>query len=165
MAWELAQLNVATLLAPIDSPELTDFVAELDRINGIADQSPGFVWRLQSEEGNATDLKHDFGSDVIANLSVWKSAEELHDYVYRTAHAQIMSRRKEWFQKLSDAYSVLWWVREGHRPTLGEAQLKLALLKTQGPTSQAFTFKKRYLKPTELHTGVGECGDECPAST
>jgi len=149
MSWELAQLNIAKLLAPIDSPELAGFVAELDRINGIADQSPGFVWRLQSEAGSATDVEHSFGDDFIVNMSVWKSVEDLHSYVYKTAHAKIMSCRKEWFHRMADAYTVLWWVPEGCRPTLTEAEKKLALLKSQGPGPDAFTFKNSYLKPIE----------------
>lgn len=147
MSWELAQLNIASLLAPLDSPELADFVAELDRINGIADQSPGFVWRLQSEDGDATDLEHGFGSEFIVNLSVWKSMEDLHNYVYKSAHAQIMRRRKEWFNRMTDAYMVLWWVREGNRPTELEAQTKLELLRSKGPGPDAFTFKMSYEKP------------------
>ena len=132
---------------PTDSPTLADFVAALDRINAIADTSPGFVWRLQSDDGNATDLEHEFGSDVIANASVWESVEHLHTYVYRTAHAEIMSRRKQWFSLMNQAYNVLWWVPQGHRPTLVEAKLKLDLLKEKGPTPNAFTFKKAFPKP------------------
>jgi len=149
MSWQLAQLNIASMLAPIDSPVLADFVAELDRINGIADQAPGFVWRLQAEDGNATELEHGFGAEFIVNMSVWESMEDLHNYVYKTAHAQIMSRRKEWFHRMTDAYTVLWWVREGHRPTVVEAEAKLALLQSGGPGPNAFTFKNSYPKPTQ----------------
>ncbi len=147
---ELAQLNIATLIAPIDSPTLAGFVDELDRINTIADHSPGFVWRLQSTDGNATDLQHDFGSDVIVNTSVWKSMEELHHYVYRTAHARIMSRRKEWFKMMKETYTVLWWVPQGHRPTLPEARIKLELLKSRGPTPDAFNFRNAYPNPSKI---------------
>ncbi|MFK8081408.1 MAG: DUF3291 domain-containing protein [Granulosicoccus sp.] len=149
MAWELAQLNIATLVAPLDSPVLADFVANLDRINGIADQSPGFVWRLQTNEGDATDLEHDFDNNVIVNLSVWESVEDLHNYVYKTAHAQVMSRRKEWFERMSDAYTVLWWVPKGHQPTTSEAKQKLDVLKSDGPGSAAFTFKNVFEKPSD----------------
>jgi len=151
MSWELAQLNIASLVAPIDSPVLADFVAELDRINGIADHSEGFVWRLQSDDGNATDLESGFGPEFIVNMSVWRSMEDLHNYVYKTAHAQIMSRRKEWFHRMTDAYTVLWWVREGHRPTLVEAETNLALLRSEGPGPNAFTFKKSYPKPSQTN--------------
>jgi len=144
---ELAQLNIATLIAPLDSPVLADFVAELDRINGIAEQSPGFIWRLQSDSGSAIDLEHDFGSDVIVNASVWETVEHLHAYVYRSAHAAIMSRRKEWFSMMKESYSVLWWVPRGHRPTSTEARIKLNLLREKGPTADAFTFKKAFPSP------------------
>lgn len=144
MSRELAQLNIARLSAPIDSPALADFVAELDRINQLAENSSGFVWRLQSDSGNATDVEHPFGVHFIANLSVWLTVEDLHNYVYRTAHAQIMSRRKEWFEKMSNAYSVLWWIPAGHRPSLPEARQKLELLKTHGPCPDFFTFKNHY---------------------
>jgi len=149
VSWELAQLNIASLVAPIDSPTLAGFVAELDRINSLAEQAPGFVWRLQSEEGNATDVKHGFGDDYIVNMSVWKSLQDLHAYVYKSAHAQIMSRKKQWFHRMSDDYSVLWWVPAGHRPTVVEAEVKLKLLNSQGPCSDAFTFKSSYPKPAD----------------
>lgn len=160
MSWELAQLNIATLLAPLDSPILADFVADLDRINAIADHSPGFIWRLQSEDGNATDIEHNFGETVIANTSVWTSVEDLHHYVYRTAHAQVMRRRKEWFEMMSDAYTVLWWIPEGHRPTLEQAQLKLELLKSNGPGPEAFTFKKRFPNPSQMQSAQAQITDE-----
>lgn len=146
--WELAQLNIATLIAPIYSPTLAGFVAELDRINALADRAPGFVWRLHSNTGNSTDLEHTFGNDVIVNASVWMSIEALHNYVYRTAHAEIMSRRKEWFTLSKTAYSVLWWVPKGHRPTLSEAHDKLKKLNLEGPTDNAFTFKKPFPAPS-----------------
>jgi len=149
MTWELAELNIATLLAPLDSPVLADFMAALDRINALADESPGFVWRLYSDEGNAIGLEHNFGNDMIVNASVWESIDDLHHYVYKTAHAKIMSRRKEWFEMMSDSYSVLWWVPAGHRPNLAEAEEKLTLLKTDGPTANAFTFKQRFPMPSD----------------
>jgi len=147
VSWELAQLNIASLLAPIDSPTLAGFVAELDRINQLAEKSPGFVWRLQLDEGNSTDLEHGFGDEYIVNISVWQSIEDLHNYVYKSAHAQVMRRRKEWFNRMSDAYTVLWWVPKGHTPSVDEAQSKLALLKSDGPGPDAFTFKNAFSKP------------------
>lgn len=161
--WELAQLNVATLLAPIDSPELSEFVSALDRVNAIADSSPGFIWRLQSDDGNATEIEHAFGSDMLVNMSVWDSVESLHTYVYRTTHAEFMSRRKEWFRRMTDAYTVLWWVPQGHRPSTHEAQAKLDLLKSSGPCPDAFTFKSVHGKPSEYgSTGLRQFADECP---
>lgn len=141
---ELAQLNIATLLAPIDSPALADFVADLERINTLAEQSPGFVWRSQTSLGNATAIEHVFGHDVITNLSVWQSIDDLHTYTYRSAHAQVMSKRANWFQRPAEASSVLWWVLPGHRPTLVEAGKRLQTLRSQGPGPDAFTFKKRF---------------------
>ena len=162
--WELAQLNVGTLVAPLDSPQLAGFVAELDRINAIADQSPGFVWRLQSPGGMATNLEHDFSNDIIPNMSVWETVEHLHTYVYRTAHAEIMRRRKEWFTLMKELYTVLWWVPQGHRPTLYEAKIKLELLKARGATADAFTFKKAFPNPSEIEqSGPQQFDDHCPA--
>lgn len=143
--WELAQLNIATLIAPLDSPILADFVAELDRINALAEQSSGFVWRLISDDDAEPDTE--FASDIIVNMSVWESVEQLHSYVYRTAHAQIMSRRKEWFSLMKESYSVLWWVEQGHRPTTHEARVKLDLLRANGASADAFTFKTAYPSP------------------
>jgi hypothetical protein len=143
---QLAQLNIAHLSAPIDSPALTDFVTNLDQINALAETSPGFVWRLQTEEGNATSISF-YGDDIIVNLSMWTDMESLHGYVYRSAHNKIMSRRKEWFQRMTQAYQVLWWVPEGHRPSVEEANLKLQLLNDNGPTAEAFTFKHSFPAP------------------
>lgn len=146
--YHIAQLNIAKLLAPIDSPRLSDFVNNLERINALADDSPGFVWRLQTEEGNATDIDY-FGSDKIMNLSVWDSVEALHNFVYRTAHVEIMGRKKEWFETMGEAHMVLWWVPAGHIPSIREAAHKLNVLQTHGPSSVAFTFKKSFPPPGE----------------
>lgn len=146
MSYHLAQLNIAQLLAPLDSPPLKDFVDNLERINTLAEQSEGFIWRLQTDEGDATALRP-FGEEVIVNLSVWESVEVLHQFVYRTAHAPIMSRRREWFARMAKAYMVLWWVPVGHQPTAEEAKQRLDLLQTQGASAQAFTFKQVFAKP------------------
>lgn len=146
--YQIAQLNIATLIAPIDSPQLADFVANLDRINALADSSPGFVWRLQTEEGDATGIDF-FGSDKIVNLSLWDSVESLHNYVYRSAHIEVLRRKKEWFDKMSEAFMVLWWVPAGHIPSVEEAALKLNTLRELGPTAEAFTFKKAFPSPDE----------------
>lgn len=144
--YHLAQLNIASLKAPIDSPLLTDFVANLDRINALADGAPGFVWRLQTEEGDATGIDF-FGLDQIVNLSLWESLEALHQYVYHSAHIEIMRRKKEWFHTMADAHMVLWWVPAGHEPTVEEASEKLNLLREHGPSNEAFTFKKPFPQP------------------
>lgn len=160
----IAQLNIAKLLAPIDSPQLSDFVANLDRINALAEESPGFVWRLQTEDGDATGIDF-FGSDQIVNLSVWDSVEALHNYVYRSAHVEILSRKKEWFHKMGEAHVVLWWVPAGHIPSIEEASNKLNLLRELGPTSEAFTFKRAFPAPGEMVGASAETwGGECSAT-
>ena len=144
--YRLAQLNIARLLAPMDSPVLADFVSNLDRINALADTSPGFVWRLQSEEGDATSIRP-FGEEYIVNVSIWEDLESLHDFVYRSAHVDILRRRKDWFEKMPEAYSVLWWVPRNHLPTTAEAKERLLLLQLKGPAAEAFTFKTPYPSP------------------
>ncbi len=147
-AYQLAQLNIAHLSAPMDSPVLADFVANLDRINALADNSAGFVWRLQTEDGDATAIRH-FGDDRLVNMSVWENAEALHSYVYKSAHAEIMRRRKEWFTKMRESYIVLWWVPRGHHPSLAEAAARLKLLREQGPSAEAFTLHRPFAAPDE----------------
>ena len=144
--YELAQLNIAHMRAPLDSPMLADFVANLDRINARAEQSPGFVWRLQTDDGNATAIRP-FGAAFIVNLSVWKDLDALYDYVYKSAHVAVMRRRKEWFTKMREAYTVLWWIPAGHRPTVAEAKARLEHLRARGPSPDAFTFQQPYSSP------------------
>ena len=139
----LAQLNIARLAAPLESPQLKDFVGNLESINQLAEASPGFIWRLQTVDGDATSIDY-FGSEYIVNMSVWKDADSLHDFVYRSAHAPIMARRKEWFERMSEAYQVLWWIPAGHEPSLEEADERLTHLREKGPTDFAFTFKKQF---------------------
>lgn len=145
--WELAQLNIAQPLAPLDSPVLADFMANLDRINSLADESSGFIWRLKDELGDATGFNQPFGDDMIINMSVWTSIEALHDYVYQSDHIQVMRRRKDWFEASKNVSAVLWWVPQGHIPDLFEAQAKLNLLAQIGPSQDAFTFKNRMSHP------------------
>lgn len=161
--FELAQLNIAFMKEPLESPLLADFVANLDRINALADEAPGFVWRLETEEGDATALRP-LGEDVIVNMSVWKDIESLHAYVYKSDHAKIMSRRKEWFHRMKEAYSVLWWVSAGHRPDVEEARSKLEALREHGPHADAFTFRKVFPAP-DAHAVTDNQGFSaaCPA--
>ena len=140
---QLTQLNVARLLAPIDSPQLVDFVAQLDEINALAEGSPGFVWRFEGDarEGS-TSAPGD--EELIINLSVWASSEALFDYVYRSAHKSVMTRRREWFAKAADMHMVLWWVPAGHRPDIAEAMQRLAELNAKGPSPAAFSFREAF---------------------
>ena len=163
-AYELAQLNVAHMKEPLESPSMADFVANLDRINALAESSPGFVWRLKTDDGNATALRP-LGEETLINVSVWKDVEALNKYVYQSAHVEIMRRRKEWFERMREAYVVLWWIPRGHRPTVTEAIAKLDLLRAKGPTQDAFTFRSAFPPPdaTSESKPFG-FGDECPAT-
>ncbi|MCC5859572.1 MAG: DUF3291 domain-containing protein [Ectothiorhodospiraceae bacterium] len=161
--YELAQLNIALLRDSLESPLLADFVANLERINALADEAPGFVWRLETEEGDATALRP-LGDEVIINLSVWKDIESLHAYVYRSAHAKIMSRRREWFHHMKEAYLVLWWVPAGHRPGVEEALERLKALREHGPHPDAFTFRKAFPAPDAGdQVDARALPEECPA--
>ena len=160
--FELAQMNVARLKAPLDSPQLADFVGALDRINAVADGAPGFVWRLQDDSGNATAL-HPMGEDIIVNMSVWQDAESLQAFVYRGDHVGVMRRRREWFEK-TDLYLVLWWVPRGHRPTAGEGIARLHLLRSRGPGEDAFTFRKLFPPPGSGESVAGSLEASCPAA-
>jgi len=144
--YELAQLNVAIMREPLESPGMADFVANLARINALAEDSAGFVWRLQTEEGDATAMRP-MGADTLINISVWRDADSLNQYVYKSAHAEIMRRRQEWFERMREAHVVLWWVRRGHRPGVAEAIEKLELLRASGPTQEAFTFRQAFPAP------------------
>ena len=131
---------------PIDSDKMFGFVDNLDRINALAESSPGFVWRLQTDEGDATGIDY-FGSDVLVNMSVWTDVASLHHYVYKTAHADIMSQRKTWFDRITEVYTVLWWIPDDRFPTLDESVEKLQRLKSRGSTQEAFTIKLHYPQP------------------
>ncbi|MFV2063238.1 MAG: DUF3291 domain-containing protein [Chloroflexota bacterium] len=145
--YQLAQLNVARLLAPIDSPIVAEFKDSLDPINALAEVSPGFVWRLQTEKGDATSIRVSDDDLFIVNLCVWESVEQLHDYVYRSDHTSFLSRRKEWFERSSEAFFVMWWIPAGHIPGTDEAMKRLALLRRDGPSVRAFTFKQEFAPP------------------
>jgi len=153
--WHLAQLNVARALAPLEDPLLVDFVAALDGVNALAEGSPGFVWRLKGEDGNATSIRINDDPRMIVNMSVWESVEALFDFAYRSDHTRIMTRRREWFEKPSGAYMVLWWVPSGHRPRIEEAMARLECLDREGPTARAFTFKTRFPAPAMPGVAVG----------
>ncbi|MCI0553538.1 MAG: DUF3291 domain-containing protein, partial [Anaerolineae bacterium] len=139
-----AQVNIARMNAPLDDPMMAGFVARLEEINALADRSPGFVWRLQTSEGNATYLRPYDDDRILFNLSVWESIEHLQQYVYRSAHAELLRQRHEWFEKFAKAYLALWWVPAGHIPSVDEAKQRLAHLDTHGPTPFAFTFKNTF---------------------
>ena len=136
----LAQVNVAVLRAPLESSQLAGFVGLLQPLNALADRSPGFVWRLQTEAGDATAVRAFDDDRMLVNLSVWESLESLRDFVYASRHLDAMRRRREWFQRMAIPYLALWWLPAGTIPTVAEARRRLELLQRQGPGPDAFTF-------------------------
>lgn len=151
--YHLAQINVAHALAPLDDPLLADFVNQLDAVNALAEQSQGFVWRLQSESGNATDIKIGDDPNIIVNMSVWESRKELFAFVYRSNHRSVLARRLEWFAKPEKPTSALWWIPEGNNPTVEHGLSRLETLQQEGPTSEAFTFSDTFEPPAPVHSG------------
>jgi hypothetical protein len=145
--WYLAQVNVGRLVAPKGDTRVAPFFEALDRVNALAEASPGFVWRMQDGSGNATDIKPTADPLFIVNLSVWRDAESLFAFVYRSGHAPEMARRREYFERFEGAYQALWWVPPGHSPGVDEALSRLWRLDRYGPTLDAFTFKARFPAP------------------
>lgn len=143
----LAQLNIGTLRAPVDHPAVAGFVNRLDEINALADMADGFVWRLQTEEGNATAIQAFDDPLLLVNLSVWESIDALHAFAYRTDHRELLRGRADWFHRHDGNYQVLWWVPAGHIPTVEEAKERLGRLDADGPTAHAFTFVHRFEPP------------------
>jgi len=156
MDYVVAQVNVGRLAAPLESPQLAGFVANLDPVNAVADAAPGFVWRLQTEDGNATALRafeeDAAGADggILINMSVWESVEALAGFVYGNAHLAMLRRRREWFERMTDIYAAAWWIRRGHIPTIHEAEDRVKHLRAHGPTPQAFTLKVHFPSPDSV---------------
>lgn len=127
----------------MDGPVIAGFKAALEPINALADEAPGFVWRLQTEDGDATAIRPYEDERMMVNMSVWESIEALRAFVYTSGHTSVMRNRKRWFEKL-ETYLVLWWVPAGHQPTIEEAKERLEHLKRRGPTPHAFTFRASF---------------------
>lgn len=142
--FHLAQLNIGTVRFPLDSPEMAGFVNGLDEINALADAADGFVWRLQSESGNATDIQAFDDPHLLVNMSVWESIHALRAYVYKSAHVDFLRQRKEWFQPIETPMQVLWWIPAGHIPAVAEAKERLEQLTRHGVTANAFTFRSPF---------------------
>jgi hypothetical protein len=160
--WHLAELNVARAVADVDGPELAEFVAALAAINAVADAAPGFVWRLAGADTGAPAPADAGDPRLLLNLSVWSSAEALFDYVYKSAHTPLMLKRRQWFEKPTQAHLVLWWVPAGRRPTLAEALERLEQLRREGPSAGAFTFKQRFPPPNADGAASGSPDDMRP---
>jgi hypothetical protein len=164
--YHLAQVNIGRVKAPTDDPLMAGFMARLDELNALADRSPGFVWRLQTNDGNATYFRpypHD--DRILLNMSVWESTESLRHYVYKTVHAELLRQRHEWFEKFVGVYMALWWVPAGHRPGIDEMKKRLAHLDKYGPTQYAFNFKTTFQPDDEFQRGIDWSSFQpCPAA-
>jgi hypothetical protein len=139
----LAQLNVAHLAHDLDHPDLQPFVSALDSVNADADAAPGFVWRWDEDEPSLARIRL-FGRDMIVNLSVWTGLDALEAYVYGDAHLAVLRQRRSFFTRMSTPNLVLWWVPEGHVPSLPEARERLDRLEADGPTAYAFTMRQAF---------------------
>ena len=159
-SFHLAQINIGRILAPLDGPELKPFVDNLDRINALAEQSPGFVWRLTGEGDNATDIHAFDDPTMLMNMSVWTDLASLGAYVYRSDHIEIMRRRREFFETPTEAIMALWWVPAGTVPTIAEGIARLERLRRNGPTPHAFTFRQPF-PPAAESEPVAPILDEC----
>tara|TARA_R110002073_G_scaffold139232_2_gene289341 strand:- start:116398 stop:116847 length:450 start_codon:yes stop_codon:yes gene_type:complete len=143
MKYQLAQINVAKLLKPIDHPQIAGFVNQLDFINALAEKSKGFIWRLKDEgSNNATALNPFNDPMLIVNMSVWEGIDALKEYVYNSDHIKVFLKRKEWFEKPTNAHMALWWIAKGEFPTAKEGKRRLEYLQANGSTDYAFTFSK-----------------------
>lgn len=141
---ELAQINIGRILHPLDDPRMAGFADNLAAVNALAEASPGFVWRLKDESGNATAIPAYADPAIIVNMSVWSSPEALHAFAYRSGHRDFVRRRMEWFAPFAAPYLALWWVAEGHRPDVAEGRERLAHLARMGPTAHAFNFRRLF---------------------
>lgn len=162
--YQLAQVNIGRIRASLEDPVMAGFVNRLDEINALADQSPGFVWRLQTPAGNATYLRPYDDDRILVNMSVWESVEALKNFVYRTAHKEMLRQRQEWFEKIDSAYAALWWVPAGHIPGVDEAKKRLAYLEEHVPTQFAFTFQRIFEADEEFQSRIDWASFRpCPA--
>lgn len=143
----LAQINIALMKAPLEDPIMAEFAEAIDKINILAEESPGFVWRLKTSSGNATDIRAYPDPKMIINVSVWRSIEQLKTYVYRSLHSDFFVRRRQWFEKYQGEHFAMWWIRARHLPTVEEGKAKLEYLELHGDSPESFTFAKPYPSP------------------
>ncbi len=162
--YSLAQVNIGRTLAPLDDLIMAGFVAQLDTVNALADTSPGFIWRLQTSEGNATGVKAYDDPLIIFNMSVWASLKDFSNYVYSSEglHREVMKQRRRWFQRFDGPYTTLWWIPQGHIPTVEEAKERLESLRVHGETAYAFSIKKQFSSPNASNQLLTQLPAECP---
>lgn len=163
--YHLAQVNIARMVAVLSDPRMAGFVAKLDEVNALADASPGFVWRFQTTEGNATALRAYEDELILFNMSVWASLEALSHYIYAmdSEHRQVMKQRRRWFERFDGPYMALWWIPEGHIPTIEEAKARLESLHLCGETAFAFSFKHPFPAQDAQDEKLPQFLGECPA--
>jgi hypothetical protein len=152
--WHLAQINIGKMVAPQGDPRVQPFFDALDRVNALAEESSGFVWRLVGEGNSATDIQPTVDPLLLLNMSVWEDADSLFQFVYRSAHTEVMIRRREFFERFEGAFQALWWIQAGTVPTINDGLSRLWHIDRFGPTAHAFTFKKRFPPPGEIYGPV-----------
>jgi len=152
--YHVAQVNIGRILAELDDPIMAGFVQRLEEINALADASPGFVWRLQTNDGNATYFRPFKDERTLLNMSVWENVEALRQYVYRSTHRELLRQRHSWFEKFAGAYAALWWVPAGHIPGIDEAKRRIAHLDAHGATEFAFTFQTVFPVDEQFQRGI-----------
>lgn len=148
--FHLAQLNIAKMKFELDDIRMKDFVDNLDKVNGLAEQSPGFVWRLQTEERDATNLRVFDDNMLLVNLSVWETLAHLQHFVYHSFHLEILKRKQEWFDKMDSVHQVLWWIPAGESADLEESKRRLSYLQKHGESEYAFSFRKNFDAPEKF---------------
>jgi heme-degrading monooxygenase HmoA len=148
--YHLAQINIAKAVADLDSPLMEGFVSRLDEINALAEGAKGFIWRLQSDAGDATSIRVFEDPRIYINMSVWETAEDLKHFVYRSAHVELIRDRDAWFGRLSEQHQAVWWVPAGHRPSAQEGRDRLMNLREQGPSATAFSLARPFPQPSEI---------------
>lgn len=145
--YQLAQINIAKAAAALDSALMAGFMARLDEINALAERARGFIWRLQSDAGDATSIRVFDDPNVLINMSVWETPEDLKNFVYRSLHVELLRDREAWFSRLSEQHQAAWWVPAGHRPTAEDGRNRLLTLRAQGPSAAAFTLARPFPQP------------------
>ena len=148
----LAQINIALMKAPLEAPIMAEFAAALNEVNAVADQSPGFVWRLQTPSGNATNVRAYPDPKILVNLSVWQGVEPLKAYVYKSLHGEFFIRRRQWFEKFPGEHFAMWWILAGQWPSVEAGKAKLEHLTRHGDSPDCFTFARPYPPPHEFHS-------------
>ena len=156
MNFHLAQVNIARMKGPIDSPVMAEFVKNLDPINLLAESSQGFVWRLKDDSNNASSIKVYDDDFIIVNLSVWESIESLFQFVYNSNHIEIFKKRRDWFEKMEEMHMALWYTPADQVPTAAEAVERLDFLQQNGETPYSFTFRKKFTPEDAVRFSVPE---------